>query len=121
MTDQYLLSAKKGIDWALARLNPDGSFQGSEVTVNGHYKAPQTLATGGYIREAEQVAAYIGDYFFSGGDFHCGPEETAPPIATNYKNAWLCWGMHTLGAYDLSSPGGDFLERAQHPLSLIHI
>ncbi|MBW2086896.1 MAG: hypothetical protein JRI54_12850 [Deltaproteobacteria bacterium] len=114
MIDKYLASAIKGIEWSLSILNADGSFHGSETTVTGHYKAPQTLATGGYMREAEQITAYIGSHFFSEGDFHCGPEEPAVPFYTNYKNAWLCWGAQTLGAYDLSSPGGDFLERAQN-------
>lgn len=114
LKDKYHESALKGIEWALSRLNSDGSFRGSEKTVNGHYKAPQTLATGGFIREAEQVTRYVSANFFSNGDFSCGPEEPASTLMINYKNAWLCWGTHTLGAYDLSSLGGDFLEQAQH-------
>ncbi len=101
-------------EWARKLLGPDGSFAGSEGSVAGFYKAPRAFATAGLVREAEAVTGYVRRHFFANGDFNRGRDEASLDGA-NYFNAWLCWGTHTIGAYDLSYPGGDHLERVQHP------
>ena len=101
-------------EWARNLLEPDGSFAGSEGSIAGFYKAPHAFATAGFVREAEAVTKYIRRHFFANGDSNRGRDGTSLDSA-NYFNAWLCWGTHTIGAYDLAYPGGGHLERVQHP------
>jgi hypothetical protein len=111
---KYILAANKGIRWALSHLNENGSFMGSESMLLGHYKALQTLATAGFVREAELIAAFLRSYFPENGDFNCLSGDPRPASTANYRNSWLCWGAHTIGAYELSIRGGKFLELAQN-------
>ena len=110
----YIGAAMTTCEWARNLLEPDGSFAGSEGSIAGFYKAPRAFATAGFVREAEAVTTYIRRHFFANGDFNRGRDGTSLDSA-NYFNAWLCWGTHTTGAYDLAYPGGDHLERVQHP------
>ena len=110
----YIGAALTTCEWARNLLEPDGNFAGSEGSIAAFYKAPRAFATAGFVREAEAVTTYVRRHFFANGDFNRGREGTSLDGA-NYFNAWLCWGTHTIGAYDLAYPGGDHLERVQHP------
>jgi hypothetical protein len=112
--EKFIQAANKGIQWALSLLNEKGNFQGSENMLLGHYKSLQTLATAGFVREAEKIAYFLQSYFPESGDFNSLPGESQPATSANYRNSWLCWGTHTIGAYDLSIRGGEFLELAQN-------
>lgn len=112
--ESFIISAQKGIQWALSRLSKEGNFYGSETMLLGHYKAPQTFATAGFVQEAEKIIVFLRSFFPGGGDFNCLPGDPSPPTSANYRNAWICWGAQTLGAYDLSVSGGEYLESSQN-------
>ena len=115
--EKFIQAAGKGIQWALSLLSERGNFRGSENMLVGHYKALQTLATAGFVREAEKIAGFLQSYFPESGDFNSLPGDPQPAAWANYRNAWLCWGSHTIGAYDLSVRGGEFLELAQSKMN----
>ena len=110
---KFIDSAQKGIQWALSLLKENGSFCGSEGMLLGHYKAIQALATGGFVRESERITDFLRSFISESGDFNILPGDPHP-LTANYRNSWLCWGAHSIGAYDLSVHGGRFLELAQH-------
>jgi len=110
--ETYLESARKGFEWAIGLINPDGSFRGSEDSITGFFKAPLALATAGYIREATHVLSYVGKHFYADGNFH-GQAREKVYVFGNYQNGWLAWGAHNLGAYQYSYPVADFLAQSQ--------
>ncbi|MAE64996.1 MAG: hypothetical protein CMJ18_12065 [Phycisphaeraceae bacterium] len=111
----YLQSAHRGVDWALSLLDERGAFRGTGCEVDCYRKAPRTLALSGRVVEAQRVADYLRRTFASPtGDFN-QPGESGSRHDNTYRNAWLCWGMHDLGAYDLAVATARHLARIQNP------
>jgi hypothetical protein len=99
--------------WAIGLLGPEG-FRGCEREVLGVYKAPMALFASGHADQAARVLRAIEQQFFLDGDFHADTGVPHPPSGRSYRNAWLAWGSHVLGAYHLSQPAYDRLQAAQH-------
>ena len=57
----------------------------------------------------------IGQRFHRDGDFNACPGDPTPARGGSYRNGWLAWGAHLLGAYHLSEPALDRLEKSLHP------
>lgn len=113
--DQYNAPAvDRCARWAINLLGPEG-FKGSEREILGVYKAPMALFACGHQDQAARVLSVVERKFYHDGDFH---QDTGVPqlhAGRSYRNAWLAWGAHALGAYHLSQPALDRLEAGLHP------
>jgi hypothetical protein len=111
----YTAGSKKGYELIQKLQNSDGSFAKTEHMVFGHYKAPISLSTAGYKKEAEMSLDYIVDRFMEDWDFNKGFCDVSMPLLDNYRNAWIIWGAHVLGRKDVWEPATDYLESCLHP------
>ena len=111
VVDRCLVASDKGRDWALRYLRDDGSFAGSERTVAGPYKAPQSLLICGQVLQADRALQYLAANFFVDGNFNTQAADQGD--FANYRNAWLCWGAQNLGAYRYSAGAADYLQSQQ--------
>lgn len=112
--DAYARAAQRTAHWSTGLLTANG-FAGAQSAVLGLYKAPVALFAVGHARHAARALEVAARFFYCDGDFHAREGDPTPPQARSYRNAWLAWGAHLLGAYHLSSPAFDRLERALHP------
>ncbi|ENZ77862.1 MAG: hypothetical protein AB1670_01075 [Pseudomonadota bacterium] len=101
--------------WAIELLDANGAFQGAATEIWAHYKAPIALLAAGHRAQADQVLGHLCRHFLRNGDFHYGAGDPTPAPGSNYRNGWIAWGAHQLGAYDVSGPVLDFLESQIHP------
>lgn len=105
----YDRAATRTAAWACALLEEDG-FRACPPAVLAYYKAPVGLLQTGHAGVAAQVMGIAERLFYRDGDFHAHPEDPTPRQGRNYRNGWLAWGAHLLGAYHLSEPALDRLE-----------
>ena len=111
---KYEKAAVSTARWTIGLLRPNG-FEGCSNAILGFYKAPIGLLRTGHPREADQVLRILENRFFRDGDFHAMEGDPTPPSGRSYRNAWISWGAHELGAYHLSRPALDRLEAGLHP------
>ncbi|MHB1134391.1 MAG: prenyltransferase/squalene oxidase repeat-containing protein [Chloroflexota bacterium] len=112
VVQRCLASSDRGRDWALSYLQDDGSFKGSERTVAGPYKGPQSLLICGNVLQADRALKYLAANFFVDGNFNTAADDQGE--SANYRNAWLCWGAQSLGAFQFSYRAADYLQSQQH-------
>ena len=113
-SEAYCAAAARTMRWATALLGADG-FAGAQRSVLGLYKAPIGLLAVGDACLAACALRIAQRQFHRDGDFHAHAGNPTPIRLRSYRNAWLAWGAHALGAYDLSVPAFDRLERGLHP------
>lgn len=104
---QYDTAAQRTGRWATDLLCSEG-FRDCPPTVLAYYKAPVGMLATGHARSAGQAMHTVERFFFRNGDFHAA--EQTPSAGRSYRNGWLAWGAHLLGAYHLSEPALDRLE-----------
>ena len=114
--NQFDAAAARSARWAISLLKKDG-FEGAPNAILGLYKAPMGLLATGHARHAVRAMNVAERHFYRDGDFHARTDDPTPPAGRSYRNAWLAWGAHELGAYHLSCPAFDRLERSLHPES----
>jgi hypothetical protein len=112
--DAFARAAQRTARWSMGLLNDDG-FAGAQGAVLGLYKAPVALLAAGHSRHAACAMDVAARFFHRDGDFHARAGDPTPPQARSYRNAWLAWGAHALGAFHLSGPAFARLERGLHP------
>lgn len=105
----YDLAAARTAAWACALLE-EGGFRTCPPAVLAYYKAPVGLLHTGHAGAAARAMGIAERLFFRDGDFHAHPEDPTPRQGRSYRNGWLAWGAHLLGAYHLSEPALDRLE-----------
>ena len=112
--DAFARAAQRTARWSMGLLNDDG-FAGAQGAVLGLYKAPVALLAAGHARHAACAMDVAARFFHRDGDFHARAGDPTPPQALSYRNAWLAWGAHALGAFHLSGPAFARLEGGLHP------
>ena len=113
--EQYLAAGSRAVDWAAARIDPNGRFPEDAHCLFAYYKAPIAFAAAGRIPEASAIMRVIEQEFFRDGGF---VEDAAHPAATaspEYRESWLTFGAHALRAYALSYPASERLAGRLHP------
>ena len=113
--DRYGLAVRRALDWAGDRVQPDGVIVGSEHLVFGYYKALLSFWAGGRPRELGRLIKCVRREFYADGAFDRGPQYPGASVGPTYREAWLVWGCHMAGAYDMSLPGADRLQRNLDP------
>lgn len=106
---RYDAAAARTANWACDLLAPAG-FRGCPDDVIAYYKAPVGLLLTGHGDAAACALRVAERLFYRDGDFHA-------PVSSpgrSYRNGWLAWGAHLLGAYELSEPTLDRLEAGLH-------
>ena len=113
----YSEVAARTADWAVDLLDSSG-FRGCPPEVLAYYKFPIAMLYTGHAGKAARVLNVAEQLFFSDGDFHAnvaGSSKANP--GRSYRNGWLAWGAHALGAFHLSEPTLDRLEASLDPIS----
>lgn len=111
---EYADAASRCEKWTLGLLGDTG-FHDCPDAILAYYKAPMGLLATGYANKAAQVMSLLEQRFFDDGDFHAQSDDPTPPAGRSYRNGWIAWAAHNLGAYHLSEPTFDRLERGLHP------
>jgi hypothetical protein len=117
--NDYIDSARRGVQWILKRHRADGSFFDADSGVGGYYKVPYALYRLGHICEAVSLLRWVRDHHFtSEGDFRAPARKASLSFHESwpsYANGWLIQSAHRLGEFDLSFRGAEFLLRYQTP------
>lgn len=115
--ESYSAAALRTADWSGALLEDNG-FRGCPPVVLAYYKFPVAMLNLGRSGQAARVLTIAERLFYRDGDFH---GDTANNSAANpgrsYRNGWLAWGAHALGAFHLSEPTLDRLESNLDPVT----
>ena len=109
-----LSSAKRGADWLLERLQPNGSLQGGDH-LNAYYKLPFALAATGHIAQCERVFDHIADRFFTGGGDLDGEGVPWFDQFRIYPHGWLAFTAALRGRWEIARPLMGFLEENHNP------
>jgi hypothetical protein len=105
-----LTAREKGLNWLLARRNPDGSIGPYEDGISSYYRAPWTLGVTGRGREAAMLLDWIRDNMFSpDGDFSGKFPREDYDAYYAYPNANIIYGAHMLRQFDIAYRGMGFL------------
>jgi hypothetical protein len=111
----YLTARRRGVDWLLARLRPDGAL-GDPADGYKSYRALWTFGATGEVEAANRVAAwYRRDARTHGGGVR-GPDRKQLD-AWSYRDSALIVGAQLIGAYDLGIGLLPDLLRSQDPVS----
>ncbi len=102
---------RRGAEWLLARVGPDGAIQPSNEGFR-YYRLPWTLTVAGHTQAATAVCGWIREYMLTAdGDFDRGHRRLYDAYA--YRNATLVYGAHMARQFDLSTRGLDFILTMQ--------
>lgn len=100
--NQAQLAARRGAEWLLARLNPDGSLRGA-TNLSAYYKTPCALLWNGHREEAVGMLRYVRDRFLiASGDL----DGSGVPWLDQYRiypHAWLCCGALEAGETQIAN------------------
>ena len=108
-------AANRTLAWALARQEASGAYRGADDQISAYYKSPRCLALTGHVVAGQRLIHYLRRHHaHDTGDFTRRAGDRSPPGSHTYFNAWLAWGLHSLGALDLAGRAADRLERVQH-------
>ncbi len=111
----YADAKRRGVDWLLAHMRPDGSI-GDPAHGFRFYRVPWTLTVAGETAAATALCGWIRRHMFTpDGDFDRGRRVLTDAYA--YRNATLVYGAHMARQFDLSSRGLDFVLTMQDPQS----
>ncbi len=114
--EQYRQAQRKGVDYLLKHVNPDGSIGPAEKAFF-YYRTPWALAAAGEIEAAAGLCEWIRrNQFGKHGDF---VGVSPRPLVDHYlyANALLIIGSHTLQQFDLSLQGIRYILSLADPLS----
>jgi hypothetical protein len=107
---QIMAARRKGLEWLLAHLNPDGSIGPYEKGIACYYRAPWTFAVTGRGREASRLLEWIRINMFSPeGDFAGAYTREDYDSFYVYPNANIIYGAQMLRQFDISYRGMEFL------------
>lgn len=113
----YTEAAERTAKWS-ADLVDESGFRGCPPVVLAFYKFPVAMLYLGRAAQAAQILTIAERRFYRHGDFHADTANNpAPNPGRSYRNGWLAWGAHSLGAFHLSEPTLDRLESALDPTS----
>ena len=102
---------RRGAEWLLARIEPDGSVRPSNEGFR-FYRLPWTLTVSGHTQAATAVCGWIREHMLTpDGDFDRGHRRLHDAYA--YRNATLIYGAHMARQFDLSSRGLAFILTMQ--------
>ncbi|MCO1575229.1 hypothetical protein M8C13_05585 [Crossiella sp. SN42] len=101
----YEAAARRGADWLLSRLRPDGGF--GETDLACYYKAPAALGLAGHPRQARRLLEVAVERFGTPeGDFVTAEGvKSANPVFQEfwcYPNGWLALAAHRLGWFGVA-------------------
>jgi len=106
---------RRGAEWLLARVGPDGAVGPSEEGFR-FYRMPWSLMVSGHTQAATAVCGWIREHMLTpNGDFDRGHRKLYDAYA--YRNATLVYGAHMARQFDLSSRGLGFILTMQDPSS----
>jgi hypothetical protein len=111
----YTAARRRGTDWLLERMNPDGSL-GDAADGFDYYRAAWTFGLVGEVEAAHAVCGFIRKNLLSADGRIDGPLRI---IETDwaYRDSALIIGAQQIGEYDLSYGIFDELLRWQDPVS----
>lgn len=98
-----------GAGWLLARWNKDGSLLEAK-DLSAYYKAPVALLWSGYADEARAVLEFVKNRFLRDGGDLDGTGVAWIEQYRIYPHAWLAWGAHELGDFQLAQELTGFLK-----------
>ena len=113
---QYRETQRKGVDYLLRHINPDGSIGPVEKGFF-YYRTPWALASAGEIEAATRLCDWIREHQFGeNGDF---TGVSPRPVVDHYlyMNGLLLVGAHMLQQFDLSQRGVQHILTLSDPLS----
>jgi hypothetical protein len=113
--DDFRAAANRAAHWIDGRLGADGAFIAARSSLLAHYKAPVALLAASRPAEAANALVHANREFLRGGSYRDGPVDGAPQKGATYRNGWLGWGAHQLGAFDVARVVLDHIERSLHP------
>lgn len=114
--NHFSTAAQRTALWANALLDAEG-FRGCPPDILGYYKFPISMLYTGHAAQGARALSIAEKLFYRNGDFHAVAQKTSnstPIPGRSYRNAWLAWGAHALGAFHLSEPTLDRLESGLH-------
>ena len=112
---RFEAARRKGVDYLLGMMNPDGS-PGPVEDGFYFYRLPWTFTVTGETRAALNVCAWVRQNMLtSEGDFDRGWRRVRDAYA--YRNATFIYGAHMARQYDLSYGCMPFLLSLQDPAS----
>lgn len=112
---KYEAAKRKGIDYLLSMMNPDGSI-GDVEDGFFFYRLPWTFSLAGETQAAVRICAWVRNHMLTPeGDFDRGRRKLTDAYA--YRNSAFIIGAHMAGQYDLSYRGMPFLLSLQDPVS----
>lgn len=106
-------AARRTSQWAAALIDDEG-FRGCRDYILGYYKAVCGLLATGHAMEAGHIMHVIERRFFRDGDFHPLETDHTPAYMNSYFNGWFTFGALKIGAYHVTGPALDRLERSIH-------
>jgi hypothetical protein len=102
---------RRGAEWLLARVEPDGRVGPSDEGFR-FYRLPWTFAVSGHSQAAAAVCGWIREHMLTPeGDFDRGHRKLYDAYA--YRNATLVYGAHMARQFDLSTRGLAFILAMQ--------
>jgi len=106
----YDEAAARTADWAISLVAENG-FRDCAPAILAYYKFPVAMLHLGHAAQAAHILGVTERLFYRDGDFHAntGDCSVANP-GRSYRNGWLAWGAHAIGAFHLSEPTADRLE-----------
>ena len=106
---------RRGAEWLLARVEPDGAVKPSDEGFR-FYRLPWTFAVSGHTQTATAVCGWIREHMLTPeGDFDRRHRKLYDAYA--YRNATLVYGAHMARQFDLSARGLEFILTMQDPSS----
>lgn len=115
--DLYSNAAARTAQWSNSLVSEKG-FRGCPPAILAYYKFPVAMLHLGHSGQAAKILSIVEQLFYRDGDFHADAGNTsAANPGRSYRNGWLAWGAHALGAFHLSEPTLDRLESSLHPLT----
>ena len=112
---RYLAARRRGTDWLLARMRPDGAL-GDPAAGFEYYRAPWTFGLVGEVEAAHAVCGFVRRNLLTPDGRLDGPLR-AVHTDWAYRDATFILGAHQIGEYDLSYGLIEELLRWQDPLS----
>lgn len=98
-------SIDRAVAWLLAQQSPDGSFKPVEAGLYCYYKSPMALACRGEVEAGVRLTSWITtNALIETGDLNGRYGRGAMAVNATYPNAWVTWGAHRLGMFELSLP-----------------
>lgn len=116
----YQKSADRAVEWLVAQMNGDGSFQVQPNDLACYYKAPYLFSISGKMQEADRMLSYILRAFGKeNGDFttsaNCKSENPNFIEYWAYMNGWIALTAQKMGRFDIAYSAYDYLQTFYHP------